>query len=176
MEITRFFQNSTSWLLMHGIKIILILGIAIFVNIFLKAFITKIVKTRIKDSIPAEEERKRIETLVIVFEGTAKFILWVVTILMILPEFGVNIAPILAGVGVAGLAVGMAARDIVSDFISGLFIILENQYHLGDKVKIAGIEGIVKEITLRRTIIEDDEGNFHSIPNSKINIVSKKYH
>ncbi len=174
MNITGFISNLTSWFVLHGVKVFLILFVAIVINRFLKTFIEKAVKKRIRDSIPAEEERKRIETLVTVFEGTFKFILWIVAILMIMPEFGLDITPILAGVGVAGLAVGMAARDIVSDFIAGLFIILENQYHLGDEVKIAGLEGEVKEITLRRTIIQDKEGNFHSIPNSKITIVSKK--
>ena len=175
MEIAIFIQNLILWFFTHGIKVFVILGIAVFINYFLKTFITKIVKKQIRDSIPAEEERKRIETLVAVFEGTLKFIVWVVAILMILPEFGLNIAPILAGVGVIGLAVGMAARDIISDFISGLFIILENQYHIGDNIKVAGLEGKVKEITLRRTIIEDKEGMFHSIPNSKITIVSKRF-
>ena len=94
---------------------------------------------------------------------------------MVLPELGVNTAPILASVGVAGLAIGMASKDIVSDFVSGLFIILEDQYHLGDKVKVAGLEGKVIEITLRRTIIKDGEGRTHSIPNSKVTVVSKNH-
>lgn len=174
MEIAISIQNLISWFFSHGIKVVLILVIAGFINRFLKSFIVKMVKRQIKNNIPQEEERKRIETLVTVFEGTLKFIVWVIAILMILPEFGLNIAPILAGVGVVGLAVGMAARDIVSDFISGLFIILENQFHIGDNIKVAGFEGKVKEITLRRTIIEDKEGTFHSIPNGKITIVSKR--
>ena len=71
------------------------------------------------------------------------------------------------------LAVGMAARGIVADFIFGIFILLEGQYDIGDKVKIVGLEGIVEEITLRRTIIKDKEGAFHYIPNSQIKIVSR---
>jgi small conductance mechanosensitive channel len=163
-----------SWFLSHGIKVVVILVAAVLINRFLKTFIRKAVKRKIKDSMPEAEERKRIETLIGVFEGTFKFIIWVVAVLMILPEFGVNIAPILAGVGVLGLAVGMAAQNIISDFISGIFIILEDQYHIGDTIKIAGVEGTVKEITLRRTIIKDKEGVFHSVPNSKITVVSRK--
>lgn len=174
MEIAISIQNLISWFFSHGIKVVLILVITGLINRFLRSFIIKMVKRQIKNNIPQEEERKRIETLVTVFEGTLKFIVWVIAILMILPEFGLNIAPILAGVGVVGLAIGMAARDIVSDFISGLFIILENQYHIGDNIKVAGLEGKVKEITLRRTIIEDKGGTFHSIPNGKITIVSKR--
>ena len=120
-----------------------------------------------------EVEIKRAKTLISIFGGSLKFIIWIVAFLMILPEFGINIAPILAGIGLLGLAVGMAARDIISDFISGLFILLEDQYCIGDKVKVSGIEGIVQEITLRRTILRNGEGVFYSIPNSQIKIVAK---
>ena len=174
MEVRNIVENLIPWLLNHGIKIVLILVVAGLINRFLKTFITKAVRGNIKNHISEEEKRRRVETLVSVFEGTFKFIVWIAALLMILPEFGLNITAVLAGVGVVGLAVGMAARDIVSDFISGLFIILENQYRIGDTIKVVNIEGEVKEITLRRTIIKDKEGLFHSIPNSKINIVSKK--
>jgi len=174
MDIQNFIQNSTSWFLTHGIKIIVILIAVSLINRFLKTVIRKAVESQIQNKISQEEKRRRIETLISVFEGTLKFIIWIAALLMILPELGLEIAPILAGVGVAGLAVGMAARGIVSDFISGLFIILENQYHIGDKIKISNIEGTVEEITLRRTIIKSEDGLIHSIPNSKITIVSKK--
>jgi len=175
IDINGLIQKITSWFLFHGIKIITILGATILINRFLKRFIKKAITRQIRDNISAEEERKRIETLVNVFEGTFNFILWIVAILMILPELGVNTTPILASLGVVGLAVGMATKDIISDFVSGLFIILEDQYHLGDKVKVAGLEGKVIEITLRRTIIKDEEGRTHSIPNSKVTIVSKDH-
>jgi len=73
-----------------------------------------------------------------------------------------------------GLAMGMAAKDILADFIAGLFILLEGQYYVGDKIKISGLEGEVKEITLRRTIIRDEAGIIHSFPNSQIKLFSKK--
>ena len=174
MDITNIIQNLISWLGIHGLKIILILIAAKLINRFFKTLVRRAIKKQIKNRISEEEKRKRGETLISVFEGTFKFIVWIVAILMILPELGINIAPLLAGVGVAGLAIGMAAKGIVSDFISGLFIILEDQYHIGDKIKIAGFEGIVEEITLRRTILKDEEGVSHLIPNSKITIVSKK--
>lgn len=174
IDITGLINNITSWFLAHGIKIILILAAAVLINRFLKTFVKKAITKQIRNNIPKEEEKQRIETLISVFEGTFTFIVWMVAVLMVLPELGVNTAPILASIGVAGLAIGMATKDIISDFISGLFIILENQYHIGDKVKIAGLKGTVKEITLRRTIIKDEEGGIHSIPNSKVTIVSKK--
>jgi len=93
---------------------------------------------------------------------------------MILSELGINITPILASLGIVGLAVGMAAKDIIADFISGVFILLEGQYYIGDEVKIGDIEGKVKEITLRRTILKDKDNMLHFIPNSQIKIVARK--
>lgn len=174
MTVEDVVQNLISWFLSHGIKIVLILVTTVLITRFLKTFIKKTVEKQIRDKISEDEEKKRIETLIGVFEGTFKFIVWIAAVLMILPELGVNTSPILASIGVAGLAIGMAAKNIVSDFISGLFIIMENQYRIGDKIKVAGVEGEVKEITLRRTMIKDKEGGLHSIPNSKIIIVSKK--
>jgi len=157
----------------YGIKIICILIVAFLSNRFLRVFIERIIKKRIGDKIKAIQ-RKRIETLTGILGTTLKFTIWITAFLMILPEFGINIAPILAGAGLIGLAVGMASKDIISSFISGLFIILEDQYNIGDRVKIAGIEGEVKEITLRKTIIKDEKGVFHFIPNNQVKTVSKK--
>ncbi len=173
MQIQVFFQNLIPWFLSSGIKIVFILIAAVLINRFLKIFIKKGINKHIKNRINGEK-RKRAETLISIFGGTLNFVIWIMAVLMILPELGVNIAPILAGLGLMGLAVGMAAKDIIADFISGLFILLEGQYFVGDRVKISGIEGEVKEITLRRTIIRDDTGLLHSFPNSQIKLVSKK--
>lgn len=173
MDTQNFLQGLVSWLLSSGIKVIIILIAAALINRLFKVFLKKAISKQIEGRVDGEK-RKRAETLISVFGGTIKFVVWIIALLMILPEFGVNIAPILAGLGLLGLAVGMAARDIISDFISGLFILLENQYHVGDKVKIAGIEGQVKEITLRRTIIKDEAGLLHSIPNGQIKAVAKR--
>ena len=169
-----FFQATVSWFFNHGIRVAIILIVAFFLNYFLRVFIKKGINSRIKNRINGQERKKRAETLISAFGGTLSFIIWIMALLTILPEFGVDIAPVLAGLGLAGLAIGMAARDIIADFISGLFILLENQYYVGDKIKISGIEGEVKEITLRRTTIKDQEGTFHSFPNSQIKLVSKK--
>lgn len=147
--------------------------VALLVNWFLSVFIKKAVKKIVGKRIQ-EKSKKRVETLISIFGGTSKFMIGIVALLMILPEFGVNIGALLAGMGVAGLAVGMAAREIISDFIAGVFILLENLYSVGDKVQITGIEGTVEEITLRRTIIKDGEGVLHSIPNSQIKTVARK--
>ena len=173
MDILNFLKGLLPWFLSSGIKVVLILIAAFLISLFLKVFLKKAIKKQVNDKI-GKTKSKRAHTLISIFGGTLKFIIWIIALLMILPEFGINIAPILAGLGLLGFAVGIAAKDIISDFISGLFILLEGQYHIGDKVKVSGIEGEIKEITLRRTIIKDDTGLFHSIPNSQIKIVAKK--
>jgi len=173
MQWQNFIQNLIPWFLSHGIKIICILVGSYFLNQFFQVFLGKVIKKKIKDKVNGRKKKKA-ETLLSVFGGTLRFAVYILAILIILSELGINIAPILAGLGVAGLAIGMAARDILADFISGIFIILENQYEIGDRVKIAGIEGEVKEITLRKTVIVDESGFFHLIPNSQIKIISKK--
>ncbi|MFH1509820.1 MAG: mechanosensitive ion channel domain-containing protein [Candidatus Nealsonbacteria bacterium] len=172
MDIQVLLQTILDWFVNSGIRIIIILIIAFSVDYLSESLLEKVIKKIVKDKKLVDN--KRTNTLISVFGGTLKFIIWIIILLMILSEFGIDIAPILAGVGLMGLAVGMAAKDIISDFISGLFILLEDHYHIGDQVKVAGIEGNVKEITLRRTILEDVAGIKHSIPNSQIKIVAKK--
>lgn len=173
MEIKNLVQNLTPWFLSNGIKIIAILIVAFFLNRLGRIFTEKIVRGAIKDA-DEESEKKRENTLIQIFGSTISLTIWLMAVLTILPEFGVNIAPILAGAGLLGLAVGMGARDIIGDFLSGIFIILEDRYRVGDSVKIAGIEGIIKDINLRRTILKDSEGIEYSIPNGQIKIIGNK--
>jgi len=174
MDFQEIFQNLIPWFLAHGIRVVSILVAAYFISRFLRVLVEKTISQMAKDKIDQEARRKRVETLITIFSGTLKFIIWILALLMILPEFGLNIAPILAGAGLIGLAVGMAAKDVISDFIAGFFILLEDQYHVGDRIEIAGVKGVVKELTLRRTILQDDEGTFHSVSNSQIKTVTKQ--
>ncbi|MGB3988474.1 MAG: mechanosensitive ion channel domain-containing protein [Minisyncoccales bacterium] len=148
---------------------VIILG-ALIAKVVLQRVIVKSIDKHLKFK---SNHKNRVKTLITVFSGTSSFIISVTAILLILPEFGVNIAALLTGLGVMGLAVSLASQSIVTDFISGIFIIIEDQYMIGDKVKIAGIEGVVKEMSLRRTVVEDSEGTTHSIPNGQIKGVAK---
>jgi len=168
-----YLNNFLPWFLSKGLKITLILLSAYCLLKILNFFINRVIKRHLNGKKNLLKT-KRAETLISIFVGTAKFIIWVAALIMVLSELGVNIAPVLAGVGVVGLAVGMAAREIVADFLSGIFIILEDQYRVGDKIKIAAFEGVVEEITLRRTKIKDSNGDLHSIPNSQVKIISQK--
>lgn len=159
--------------MIHIFKIILILIIAWFVNNYIGSFIKKIIKKRISEESDNGRE-KRIITLTSIIVSLCRICVWVVAILMVLSEAGIDIGPLLAGMGIVGLAIGFGAKKVIEDFFGGLLIIFEDQYRVGDEVKIGDVEGKVKEITLRRTIIKDSKGVSHSIPNGDIKITSNK--
>jgi small conductance mechanosensitive channel len=92
--------------------------------------------------------------------------------MQILALLGVNMGPLLASAGVVGLAIGFGAQTLVKDFINGFFILAENQYDIGDTVKIAGVQGVVENMTLRRTVLRDFDGTVHTVPSSEIKVVS----
>jgi small conductance mechanosensitive channel len=96
----------------------------------------------------------------------------VVAGLMILDLFGIDIGPAVAGLGVAGIAVGFGAQTLVRDWLAGIFIVLENQYNAGDVVRIAGVEGTVEDFSLRRTTLRDLDGTVHTVPNGQIVVAS----
>ena len=176
MTLTEFFTSLIPWLFSNGIKIVVILFIAWLVTRISKVFISKLIKALIKKSetlsqdIKIQEERGN--TLLKVFNSTLKIVIWIMAILMVLPEVGVNPAPLLAGAGLVGLAIGMGSKNLVQDYLSGLFILLEDQYRAGEEVEIGGIKGKVVEFSLRKTILENPEGITHYIPNGQVTKVS----
>jgi small conductance mechanosensitive channel len=101
---------------------------------------------------------RRAETLGSVITTTGNVVIYAVILLMVLDIFKVDIRPILAGAGIVGLAVGFGAQSLVKDFVSGLFILIEDQYSDGDRVKIGGIEGEVLSISIRLTVLRGSQG------------------
>ena len=118
------------------------------------------------------ERAKRTQTLSAVLTSAIGVFIVLVAIFMILSEVGIDITPLLAGAGVAGIAIGFGAQSLIRDFLSGLFIILEDQYSKGDWVQIAGVSGLVEEVNLRRSVLRDLDGNVHNIPNGEVRIAS----
>jgi moderate conductance mechanosensitive channel len=94
--------------------------------------------------------------------------------LLILDQLGINVGPAIAGLGVVGIALAFGAQAIVRDFFSGIMILFENQYATGDTVEIAGVTGVVEELTLRRTVVRDVDGIVHSVPNGEIKVASNR--
>ena len=93
---------------------------------------------------------------------------------MVLSAFGVDITPVLAGAGVAGLAVSLGAQTLFKDLIGGMLILVENQYVVGDIIQVGGVSGKVERLTLRATYIRDVNGSLHVVPNGEVRIVAKQ--
>lgn len=174
--INNFIEGLGPWFFSHGVKIILIIIGAYLIRKFAGVFIEKIVRKAIVSNnfLSKESEKKREDTLIKVFEGGFRVIIWLAAVLMIISEFGINIGPLLAGAGVICLAVGFGAQYIIRDFFTGLFIILENQYRVGDVICIGSVCGMVESINLRVTVLRDTNGIVHHIPNGEIKIASNK--
>jgi len=118
------------------------------------------------------ELEKRAATISSILRKTVGIVVWAVALMMTISEFGVNVAPLLAGAGVAGLAVGFGAQNLVRDVISGLFILLENQIRVNDVAIINGTGGLVEEINLRTTVLRSLDGVVHVFPNGTITTLS----
>jgi small conductance mechanosensitive channel len=132
----------------------------------------RIVSVRGKKRRAKEELEKRSDTLTGYLSTAVGAIVLIIAIFMILSELGVDIAPLIAGAGVAGIAIGFGAQSLIKDYLNGLFIVIEDQYNKGDVAKIAGIAGLVESVSLRRTVLRDLDGIVHSIPNGQITTTS----
>jgi moderate conductance mechanosensitive channel len=123
--------------------------------------------------VPPAEVQGRVRTVgqLIVRIGAA--VILVIAALMVLGELGVNIGPAIAGLGLVGIAVGLGAQTLVKDWLAGIFVVLENQYSYGDLVRIGGVEGTVEDFSLRRTLLRDADGSFHTVPNGQILVATR---
>jgi len=157
---------------------ILILTVIIFIAFKMVSFsfkkMRKVLSARAEknNNVDTEESVKRINTLTSILHMIIRIIIWAVYIMMVLQKFGTNIAPILASAGIIGLAVGFGAQELVRDFISGFFIILENQVRTGDIAILNGTAGLVEKVELRTITLRDFSGVVHIFQNGKINNVS----
>jgi small-conductance mechanosensitive channel len=152
-------------------KIVFIFFLAVVVARIFRAIVGKMVslqERRQKSGIRSQQVR----TLAAVINSVGVFVVVFVSTLMILGTLGLNVGPLLASAGVVGLAIGFGAQTLVKDVINGFFILLENQYDVGDVVRIAGVKGTVENMSLRHTTLRDDDGTIHIVPNSAILIVS----
>ena len=169
------------WLLSHGIRIIVILVSAFIFHKILQKIIVKMVAIAVTRDKEMSEiaEKKREDTLNSVFLTTLKIVVITLVSLMVLKELGLDIGPLLAGAGIVGLALGFGGQYLIRDVISGLFIILENQYRVGDIVNLDGTGGLVENITLRMTTLRDLDGTVHHIQHggiAKVSNLSKGFH
>jgi moderate conductance mechanosensitive channel len=165
------------WLMTSGIRSLIIIILAWIAYELMRRFTRQAIR-RIQ-ALDGEENSafdRRVETIFTVVKRTLLTVIVVTAVLMVVNELGADITPLLASVGIVGLALGLGAQSLVKDVIGGLFILLEDQYRVGDVVELAGKVGVVELMTLRATRLRDFHGVLHIIPNGDVRIVSNRAH
>ena len=168
-----------AWLAVHGARIALVMVLSVLgvfaLGVTGSRAISRVV-ARNSAGQPHEEMEKRVDTLSRVLITGGQIFIIVVAAFVIISETQLNISPILAAMSVVGVALGFGAQSLVKDMIAGFFIVMENQYRVGDVVSIAGANGIVVEINLRRTVLRDMDGAVHVVPNGEIRVATNLTH
>jgi small conductance mechanosensitive channel len=174
LDIAEVASGPVSWLTDHGWRIGLVLLLAILALMGVGWTLPRLIESAIgrhTGEVP-EEARKRSQTLSRVAVNAGEVTTLIIGAFMVLSELGIDIAPVLAGLGVVGVAVGFGAQNLIRDLLSGTFVILENQYGVGDVASIGGVAGLVEDINLRRTVLRDLDGTVHVVPNGEIRVAS----
>lgn len=173
-SIEKWTEQIVPWLMSHGIRIILILILAFLIDRVLQRIVARAVRASVRPdaNTSPDAERKREDTLIRIFSGALNILIMIIAFMMILQEAGIEIGPLIAGAGIVGLAVGFGGQYLIRDIITGLFLMLENQYRIGDVVNIEGLSGSVEDITLRKTTLRNLDGTVHHIPHGSITKVS----
>ena len=153
--------------------LIIVAIIAIVLSRLLRMTTTRMI--RIAEQHAAGQSRiSQVKTLAGVIRTTGLAVITAIVGMQFLAAVNVNLAPLLASAGVAGVAIGLAAQNIVRDMLNGVLILIEDQFNVGDTVKIAGVAGVVEAMTLRKTTVRDADGTLYVIPNSQITIVANQ--
>jgi moderate conductance mechanosensitive channel len=157
-----------------GPPVLLIIAIVILVSAVFRAIFPRLARTAILRgaSTPDDEMDQRADTIIHVVSRTAAVAILLIGLVAVLDEVGVDITAIVTGLGIAGLALALGTQALVRDAINGIFLLAEDQYRTGDVVRIADHTGTVESVSLRRTVIRDDDGVVHSVPNGSIGVVS----
>ncbi|MFJ9146710.1 mechanosensitive ion channel family protein [Streptomyces sp. NPDC102270] len=172
-------QNWSTWLAI-GLRVLLILVIAAVLRMFVRRAITKLIDRMNRTAqavdgtaiggllVNNERRRQRSQAIGSVLRSVASFIIMGTAALMVLGAFEINLAPLLASAGVAGVAIGFGARNLVTDFLSGVFMILEDQYGVGDTIDAGVASGEVIEVGLRVTKLRGDSGEIWYVRNGEV--------
>lgn len=152
------------------VQAVIILLIALVVVLVLRRLIPRLISARIpkiREESP-DQLAVRSGTLSKVIVQVVSIIIWAVALVMVLSQLGIDITPLIAAIGVASLALGFAAQNIIRDYLNGFFILMEDWYRVGEVAVIQGTGGVVENITLRRTVLRDIDGALHIFPNSQV--------
>jgi small-conductance mechanosensitive channel len=171
MNFSGFLTSIKNWALTTGIKIVLIV---IFTLILIK--VIKVVSNRLSSVFlkkkEDEESKKRAKTLTSVIQNFLVILVLVIAAITLIGQLGIEIAPLLATAGIAGVAIGFAGQSLIKDIINGFFLLLWDQVRVGDVVQISDKSGLVEMINLKMTVLRDLAGNVHYIPNGSIDVVT----
>jgi moderate conductance mechanosensitive channel len=171
--------DDVEWWAEHGIRILIVMAVAVVVTL-LAGLAVRRLERKLSGSETATSELilRRTTTVTHALVNFIRVLVWTITALLILGEFGVSLAPLLAGAGIAGIALGFGAQSLVRDWLTGFFIVTERQFDVGDTLDVhttAGVvSGRVESLTLRTTSLRAFDGSLHSIPNGYIQVVSNK--
>jgi small conductance mechanosensitive channel len=165
-------DDAFNFLRFQAPRIVAVLLIAFLLSRLLRIASRHLGELADRESHPSALRSQQFRTISSVSYSVGIFAISAIAGMQILALLGINMGPLLASAGIAGIAIGFGAQTLVKDFINGFFILAENQYDIGDTVKIAGVQGTVENMTLRRTVLRDADGTLHTVPSSAIQIVS----
>ena len=178
MDLLRKYFQNIHWegIIFSGMRVLLILVLVWILSRVIRTMLKRlehalVAKGHAEGDIPSEAA-KRAETLVKLLRQGIVIVMWVMAILLILRQLGVDVGPILASAGIVGVAVGFGAQHLVRDVIAGFFMILENQVRVGDVAVINGTGGLVEKINFRTIVLRDLSGVVHTFPNGTINTLA----
>lgn len=166
----RYLDRTIEWFATSGLRVVLIAIAIIVLLALIKRAVAKL-RGFLEGTLPSPAQIQRAHTLTHIVRDVARIAVFLVGVMMILSEVGIDLKPLLAAAGLGGLAIGFGAQSLVKDLISGFFILLENSVRVGDVVEVAGVSGLVEEIELRTIRLRDLSGNVHVVPNGVIDKV-----
>lgn len=169
-NLDRFLHSTVEWLGAHLFNIIVIIFLAWLASRYGGPLLSRLFHRTIRaDLYPSKSDRiKRIETIESLTQAILKVVIFVMAVAMVVSEIGIDTTPLIASAGVLGVALGFGAQSLIKDFTSGMFIIIDNQYRVGDYVKLNDIGGTVEAITIRTTVLRGLDGTQYHIPNGSI--------
>ena len=154
-----------SWFLGQPVKIAIVIVVALIIRAILLRAINRLTKHAVSSSSRSDQRAATVSRLL---HGAISTTVWIISLITILAIAGVNVGPLLASAGILGVALGFGAQTLVKDYIAGIFLILEDQFGLGDEVEIGTIRGTVVDVALRVTQVRDGDGRLWYIRNGEI--------
>ena len=172
MPNTLTFTHWSEFTLRNGLHVLGIIAIALILNRLLRVVTNLVIKRAASQTRAAQAREQQTRTLAGLLYSAGTKIVWGIALLTALPEFGINVTPIATLAGLASLAIGFGAQNLVRDIITGFYIVLEDQYIVGDTIQVGDTIGRVEHVTLRRTLVRDARGALVTIGNGDIRTVA----